>query len=54
MYEMGEKLIQIIVGEEPIFYIDTLSLLCLPPMWVYKELGQEDKALDDLESGGFL
>ena len=49
MYEMGEKLISMIVGEEPIFYNDTLSMMCRPLMWVYKELGQTDKALDALE-----
>ena len=49
IYEMGEKLINLIVGDEPVFYNDTLSEMCHPLMWVYKELGQADKALDAFE-----
>ena len=49
MYEMGEKLIHMIVGEEPIFYNNTLSMMCRPLMWVHKELGQTEKALDAFE-----
>ena len=51
MYEMGEKLIHLIVGDDPVFYNDTLNEMCLPLMWVCKELGQTEKVLDVLERG---
>ncbi|SDB45216.1 Helix-turn-helix [Ruminococcaceae bacterium FB2012] len=51
MYELGENLIHLIAGDDPVFYNDTLNEMCQPLMWVCKELGQTEKALDVLERG---